>query len=103
VNCCFFFFFFFSFFFLLLYASSGILEIKQHSFSETGSASDLRRGGNTLLSWFLQKDLTTVSGPVIQAHKLDVPEDGSDVFLHGVISQKTGPFITTAVRTSNPT
>jgi hypothetical protein len=35
------------------------------------------------------------------------PEDGSDVFLfnrlHGVISQKIVLFMTTAVRTSDPT
>jgi hypothetical protein len=41
------------------------------------------------------------------------PEDGGDMIpqnvyltfngLHGIVSQKTGLFITTAVRTSNPT
>jgi hypothetical protein len=31
------------------------------------------------------------------------PEDGGDMFLHSVISQKIELFITTAGRTANPT
>jgi hypothetical protein len=46
--------------------SSVILITRKDDVSETGSVFVLRRGGRYQLSWVLQKELTSITGPEIQ-------------------------------------